>query len=522
MPALAFSYVRFSSDKQAEGESLSRQVRAASGYALNHNLLLDTSTYRDLGVSAFKSANLVEGALGTFVQAVDAGKIPKGSFLLVESLDRLSRDNVDTALELFLSITRRDITIVTLMDGQVYSKKTIRDNWTKLIMALAIMSRANEESVTKSKRVKDAYDKKRERGEILTSKGPSWLVLDKDKMKWKIIPAKAKVIGQIFDWAIAGYGQRAIVNMLEEKKIPTMVSAKYWTQSTVAAILRNSSVYGRFEQKSGGHQVIDNPDNPYYPPIMSKEKFMTAQSAVQGRKSKGSIRKKVPNIFSGLSFCAHCGERMKYQPTQDNYAYLRCMAAYTRKENCPSGLALPYSACETAFIQTMASRAGLDISGDFFEEQQLQAPALQGEIDTLKMKQGNLVKLAAISPDVEAVGLELSSVQRQIDELTHKLKSLTPPLTKDEIDEHAFIFKKYMRLKGENRDDELNEYRRQMKVAIARLFKKVELGFSHKNEPTIYVTLADDTRALVNVGPFLNNRSKAGRAAKNKETRSRH
>ena len=38
------------------------------------------------------------------------------------------------------------------MDGQVYSEANITDNWTKLVVACAIMARANEESVTKSKR----------------------------------------------------------------------------------------------------------------------------------------------------------------------------------------------------------------------------------------------------------------------------------------------------------------------------------------------------------------------------------
>jgi DNA invertase Pin-like site-specific DNA recombinase len=68
--ATAFSYVRFSSDKQAHGASLDRQLKAAQEYATAHSLSLDPSTYRDLGVSAFKSTNAEEGALGLFLQAV--------------------------------------------------------------------------------------------------------------------------------------------------------------------------------------------------------------------------------------------------------------------------------------------------------------------------------------------------------------------------------------------------------------------------------------------------------------------
>lgn len=42
--------------------------------------------------------------------------------MLVESLDRLSRDKVPTALRLLLSLTEKGIVIVTLMDDQVYSE----------------------------------------------------------------------------------------------------------------------------------------------------------------------------------------------------------------------------------------------------------------------------------------------------------------------------------------------------------------------------------------------------------------
>src|SRR5258708_387772 len=126
----AYSYARFSSEKQRHGASLDRQLEAATLYAQTHSLVLDPSTYRDLGVSAFRSKN-VDGALGAFIEAVDAKKIPKGSYLLVESLDRLSRDSVDVALKLFLDITGKGIILVTLMDGQVYSKATINENWTR-------------------------------------------------------------------------------------------------------------------------------------------------------------------------------------------------------------------------------------------------------------------------------------------------------------------------------------------------------------------------------------------------------
>jgi DNA invertase Pin-like site-specific DNA recombinase len=362
-PPLAFSYVRFSSEKQAQGDSLRRQIKAASEYAVANGLLLDTSTYQDLGVSAFKGKNAVEGALGVFIQAVESGVVPSGSFLLVESLDRLSRDNVDLALEQFLSITRRGISIVTLMDGMVYSQATIRENWTKLIMALAVMARANEESVTKSRRVKAAFDKKRSLGQVITSRGPSWLRLGVDGRTWEVIHDKAAVVNQIFDMAIAGKGQIQITRILEDEGVPVMESAKFWTQSVVGAILRNPAVYGVFRQKSGGDQEVSD----YYTPIMSKQKFMTAQDAIKGRLSKGGTRKGITSLFSGMSYCGYCGARMKYQPTRTGYAYLHCLTAYAHRDKC-IGRPFPYGAAEAAILDRLINKQARDIGSRFLEE----------------------------------------------------------------------------------------------------------------------------------------------------------
>lgn len=95
---LAYSYVRFSSDRQKHGQSLSRQTKLSADWCAANGAVLDTElNLHDLGVSAFRGKNLNEGALGAFVKAVDEGRVPKGSYLLIESFDRLSRQEVDVA-----------------------------------------------------------------------------------------------------------------------------------------------------------------------------------------------------------------------------------------------------------------------------------------------------------------------------------------------------------------------------------------------------------------------------------------
>lgn len=109
----AYSYIRFSTAKQQSGDSLRRQEKLATEYAARHSLDLDNSSYRDLGMSAYRGKNASEGSLKLFLDAVDQALIAKGSYLLVESLDRLSRAEVPDALELLLGIIRRGIVVVS-------------------------------------------------------------------------------------------------------------------------------------------------------------------------------------------------------------------------------------------------------------------------------------------------------------------------------------------------------------------------------------------------------------------------
>lgn len=88
----AYSYVRFSSPEQLKGDSLRRQLSLSAGYAKRHGFVVDESLkLQDLGVSAYKGKHLQRGALGGFLKAIENGQVLAGSVLLVEALDRISR-----------------------------------------------------------------------------------------------------------------------------------------------------------------------------------------------------------------------------------------------------------------------------------------------------------------------------------------------------------------------------------------------------------------------------------------------
>ena len=96
----AYSYIRFSTPEQQKGDSKRRQTELARRYADANGLDLDeTLTFHDLGVSAYRGKNR-DAALGPFVTTVEAGRVKQGSYLLVESLDRLSRGTRPPLLDL--------------------------------------------------------------------------------------------------------------------------------------------------------------------------------------------------------------------------------------------------------------------------------------------------------------------------------------------------------------------------------------------------------------------------------------
>src|SRR5579883_3514708 len=113
----AYSYVRFSSPQQATGDSVRRQTEARDAWLASHpKVILDqTLRMRDDGRSAWKRKDWATYALAEFVEHVKSGRVEPGSFLLLENLDRLSREDVGTATELFLTLVNRGIILVQLL-----------------------------------------------------------------------------------------------------------------------------------------------------------------------------------------------------------------------------------------------------------------------------------------------------------------------------------------------------------------------------------------------------------------------
>lgn len=314
----AYSYIRFSSAKQERGDSVARQTRLSEEYADKHGLVLDTElTLRDLGISAYDRSNIKKGALGHFLRLVEERQIPVGSYLLVESLDRLSRDKVMDALSIFTDILRAGIVIVTLTDNQVYSYEKTNENWASLIVSIVTMSRAYEESAMKSRRLRSAWDAKRKNlpNKRLTKRCPYWLRPAPGDVGFEFIPERVEVVKRIFQMSKDGVGSATIVKTLNTTGVP-LFSEKTngWQNSYIQKILQSPAVYGELQlklQRDGAITALESiPD--YYPAIMTKAEWNLVADARSARRTRGGATKgaNVSNLFSGLLRCGYCNGPM--------------------------------------------------------------------------------------------------------------------------------------------------------------------------------------------------------------------
>lgn len=316
-PVKAYSYIRFSTPKQAQGDSYRRQLQQAIDYCTEHNLQLEEKTIDDFGTSAYRGANMTEGALGRFFDAVKNGEIEEGSYLLVESVDRLSRQAVEEALGQFLAIIGAGIVIVTLDDKAVYRKGQIEAN--KLLISIVYMARANNESEMKSERSRAAWlagrkKARKDKEPMKNSRLPSWLTREGDKLI--PIPERVAVINEMFEMAKSGCGYEQIAKAFLERGYKTFGKEADWRPAGIQAVIKSQAVIGVFQPHviENGERVPDGePILGYYPTIVSPALFEEVQHLIGTRsKHSGSYRKGTySNLFSGVLRC-QCGELLRY------------------------------------------------------------------------------------------------------------------------------------------------------------------------------------------------------------------
>ena len=298
----AYAYSRFSTVQQADGdskrrqESLSRAWPEASDYEIKY--------LHDAGISAYSGKNRTIGQFGVFLASLRSGRLGVRPVLLVENLDRISREELETAQALFLEIVGLGATIITLHNGKRYAKGM---GLVDIITALVEMDVAHQHSAKLSMRVKAAVEARKRSGGIIhnRSSAPSWLRLDAKRTHFEPIPERVAIVRRIFDLAAKGVGPASISRILNTERVATWSARKLkhsaWRETTVSKILFGRSVLGEFEGRANYF------GEPVVPPELWAQVNDRTRREAQGR-GKGVVTES--NLLCGLVVSGLDGSKM--------------------------------------------------------------------------------------------------------------------------------------------------------------------------------------------------------------------
>ena len=346
MTGLVYSYMRFSDPRQAAGNSSERQRAYAAQWAADHGLRLDESlSMEDKGLSAYHQHHVKHGALGVFLAAVEQGRVPSGSVLVVEGLDRLSRAEPIQAQAQLAQIINAGISVVTASDGKVYSRERLKANPMDLVYSLLVMIRAHEESETKASRVKAAIRRQCEgwvagtfRGMIRNGTDPSWVQWTGER--WELVESRVEAVRAAIDLYRRGYGVTNITRELKARNLSMTKGTPDLLQ--VHRLVRQRALMGDRELEVDGQSYCLE---GYYPAILAKDEWHDLQSLVAKRGLR-SVKGTIPNLFTGLSLarCGYCGSGLSTHNNMtrrrpdgtilDSHRRLMCIG-HQRRKDCP-------------------------------------------------------------------------------------------------------------------------------------------------------------------------------------------
>jgi DNA invertase Pin-like site-specific DNA recombinase len=395
---------------------------------------------------------------------VRANKIPSGSCLIVENLDRLSRQDINESMDILRTFMRAGIDVHTISDNRIYAAKEF--GFVDHILSGVQSYLSNLESTKKQERVRQAWANKRANAKttIVTAAAPKWLRLSRDRSRFEVIKDKTTIVRSIFDDSACGIGIHTINKRLNEARIPPFGApwkkkqgTRGWQTCSVRALLNNRAVLGEWQpcRMVNGKRVPDgDPISNYFPSIIDESIFNRAQQGMKQRlingKPKGGGRKgsNISNLFSGIARCAYCGSSMQFENKSSRGAgtYLSCSNA-RRGLGCKvtSGWAYDdFEASFLAFVSELDLVSILNSNASARLEVEREIAALHGKFISLDEIQARYLKL------FETTELATNVVAKKLDEVAqhrvatnalieakeHDLKSMASNvISKDELHE---------------------------------------------------------------------------------------
>ena len=348
-------YCRLSQEDDRAGESLSIENQKAMllQYAREHHFPNPTF-FVDDGVSG---VTYDRPGFQAMLAEIEAGRV---AVAITKDLSRLGRNSALTGLYTNFTFPQNGVRFIAINDNY----DTIDPNRVDNDFA-GIKNWFNEfYARDTSRKIRAVQKAKGERGVPLTTNVPYGYVKDPENpRRWVVDPVAADVVKRIFNLCMEGRGPMQIANQLKSDKVltPTAYRALQgiktpnkkpedpcdWHSSTVVAILERREYTGcTVNFKTYTNSIWDKKqrDNPLekqaifpntHEAIIEEAVFEKVQQVRQQRHRK--TRAGRSSIFSGLVYCADCGEKLYYGAT-NNYrpegAFFDCSLHWKHKDKC--------------------------------------------------------------------------------------------------------------------------------------------------------------------------------------------
>ena len=321
-------YCRLSKDDELIGDSNSivHQKEMLAKYAKEHGFT-NTEFYVDDGYSG---TNFNRPDFQRMMSDVEEGKIRT---VIVKDMSRFGRDYIMVGYYTEIYFGNCNVRFIAVNDGVDSNVQTEND--------LTTFKNVFNEWYAKdtSKKIRAVFKAKGNSGKHLSTNPPFGYIKDPtDKEKWIIDEEAAETVKRIFQMFVDGMRMPEIARKLTEEKVETpqlynlhrgrkihrlSEFPEIWSVASVKGILDQIAYAGHTVNFQTTKKSFKNKKQVRLPkdqwvicentqePIIDGKTFETVQ---QMRKTKRAYTKfNEPNMFSGLLYCADCGNRLTIQ-----------------------------------------------------------------------------------------------------------------------------------------------------------------------------------------------------------------
>ena len=326
-------YCRLSKDDEQIGDSNSivHQKEILAKYAKEHGFS-NCEFYVDDG---FSGTNFNRPNFQRLMADAEEGKL---STVIVKDMSRFGRDYIMVGYYTEIYFSNLDIRFIAINDNVDSSIQTEND--------LTPFKNVFNEWYAKdtSKKIRAVFKAKGNSGKHLTNNPPFGYIKDpNDKEKWIVDEEAAVTVKRIFEMFSNGVRMPEIARKLTQEKVetPTLYNLNHgikirrtsefpeiWSNATIKGILDQIAYAGHTVNFQTTKKSYKNKKQVRLPKegwviyrntqeaIIDEKTFETVQ---QMRNVKRAYTKfNEPNMFSGLLFCADCGNRLTIQRVAKN------------------------------------------------------------------------------------------------------------------------------------------------------------------------------------------------------------